>query len=432
MITHQNQSIILIVSAYSSGASLAPILFAKGYTCVHVTTEKEWAIDRLRFMYEGYGFWKNIILKDEHKIESLLNEIQGKSISEVIVGCESGVLLADLLCDYFQVASNVLSLSSARRNKFEMIQALHQNQLLAPKQIQSDSLPEILQWVQDQGFSHVVLKPLSSSSSDHVFYCHSSHEIIQAFYSIYKNKDLYESVNEKVLVQEYIQGDEYIVNSVSCDGAHYISDIWKGVSQDPSQVSKDEYAQLLSPLLPEYSILKNYTESVLNVLGIRMGAAHSEIRLSKNGPCLIETGARLAGKVNFSVIESIFGVTQLSLLLEAYFDKKTFSNRIKCQNHLMKSNDSFLHAYYVYFSSKYHGIINQVINLSDFFSVESLKSITCTLKKNDLLMATNKTMGHKRAGYAYLVSSSLEQLHQDYKKLRKIEDQFYLNLIHEE
>lgn len=431
MIRHQNQFIILIVSAYSSGACLAPILSGRGYTCIHVTTEREWGIDRLRLMYEGYGFSKNIILKHEHDMDALLSEIQGKTVLHVIVGCESGVCLSDYLCDYFQVPGNVQSLSSARRDKFDMIQALHDNQLLAPKQIKTDSLPEILNWVWDHHFPCVVLKPLSSSSSDHVFYCYTRSEIIQAFYSIYKNKDLYEMTNEMVLVQEYIAGDEYIVNSVSCNGVHVITDMWRGLSLNTKQVSQDEYAELISPTQSTYETLKTYTEQVLTTLGIRQGAAHSEIRLSPNGPCLIETGARLAGKVNFSVIESMFGYSQLSLLLDAYFDTDNFFRRAQINTPSDDPNWQIPFSYYVYFSSKYHGLIKHAIDLSDFFVIPSLRSITCSLKKNDLLMATNKSLRNKRAGYAYLVSDSLDQLYQDYQQLRKIEDSFYLNLIHE-
>jgi len=40
-----------------------------------------------------------------------------------------------------------------------------------------------------------------------------------------------------VVVQEYLEGDEYIVNTVSREGKHFVTDIWCGYSRQNDKIS---------------------------------------------------------------------------------------------------------------------------------------------------------------------------------------------------
>ena len=50
------KNIIIIVSVYSSGALLAPLFNGRGYSCIHLTTRREWDIKRLRSYYREEEF----------------------------------------------------------------------------------------------------------------------------------------------------------------------------------------------------------------------------------------------------------------------------------------------------------------------------------------------------------------------------------------
>ena len=161
-----------------------------------------------------------------------------------------------------------------------MIDTIKNHGLLYADQIKSNNLENIIKWFDCSGYEKIVLKPLSSSSSDGVFYCKNSSEITNAFSSIYGNKDMYNETNHEVLAQEFLDGDEYIVNTVSRDGFHFISDIWKGVSGDSNLVSNDIYADYISPDNEEHLVLSEYVKKVLDALGVHNGPAHNEIRLT--------------------------------------------------------------------------------------------------------------------------------------------------------
>src|SRR5579872_576839 len=223
------KNIIIIVSAYSSGALLAPLFNGRGYSCIHLTTRREWDIARLRAYYNEEEFVENIILDSDQDLEKIIEELKKYCVKLIVPGCESGVSLADKLSQHFDVPKNDYTKSLARRNKFAMIDAIKNHGLLYADQMKSNNVENIIKWFDSSGFEKIVLKPLSSSSSDGVFYCKNSSEIMNAFSSIYGNKDMYNETNEEVLAQEFLDGDEYIVNTVSRDGFHVISDIWKGV-----------------------------------------------------------------------------------------------------------------------------------------------------------------------------------------------------------
>lgn len=427
MKTQIQKNIIIIVSAYSSGEFLAPLFNGRGYSCIHVTTRREWDMTEWRSYYRSEQFADNIIIDSDADIEKLVEKLKKHSVQLIIPGCESGVSLSDKLSQYFNVPKNDYTKSIARRNKFAMIDTIKNHGLLHADQMKSNNVETIIKWFDDSGFEKIVLKPLSSGSSDGVFYCKNSNEITNAFSSIYGNQNKYNETNHEVLAQQFLDGDEYIVNTVSRDGFHLISDIWKGVSEDSSLVSNDIYADYIFPDTEEHRILSEYVKLVLDALGIHNGPAHSEIRLTSRGPCLIETGARLAGKVDFSVIENICGVSQISLTAEALLEPEVFKARTTLQHALLKNKS----ARYVYFSSNKEGIIKKDPCFDDMLEIESLMTLYFKLGKGEALRKTSKAFRSPRPGYAYLVSTDLDKLEKDCQKLRIAESNLYTSLLSE-
>lgn len=417
-----NKSVVVIVSAFSSGGARLPQLFAgRGYNCVHVTTRREWEMKWVHNYFDGNHFIKNYIIDDDRDVESLLIDLKKHEVKAILAGCESGVSLTDRLLQSFSLPNNDFSLSAARRNKYLMIETIKQHGLSHIEQCRSDKLCDILDWFRMKQRDRVVIKPLSSASSDGVFYCHTADEIANAFNSIIHTKDVFGDTNNDVLVQEFIPGDEYIVNTVSCDGLHQVIDIWKGVSNDANLVSNDIYAELVHADCCEHKQLTQYVIKVLNCLGILNGAAHAEIRLTPKGPCLIEVGARMAGKVDFAVIDSIFDCSPLSLSVEAALEPVTFKQRV------VKSPNKF--ARYVYFFTDKEGLINHEPDLSMLYCIDSVVSVFFAFKKGEMLKRTSKAFKGKRPGYAYLVADTKEQLERDYLCLRVAEQQLYSAIL---
>lgn len=88
------------------------------------------------------------------------------------------------------------------------------------------------------------------------------------------------SVNEGALVMEYLDGTEYVVDSVSRDGVHRICAIWE---YDKRRVNGANFVYFGMELrssaagVAECEVVK-YARSVLDAMGIENGPGHMEVR----------------------------------------------------------------------------------------------------------------------------------------------------------
>lgn len=315
---------VVVVDGYSSGNLLAPALRAQGYGVVHVHSEPNYPLPPYKptFREEDYD-------RDLHfggKFRELLDLVEGFSPLAVIAGTESGVSLADKLSAALGTPNNGLSLSQARRDKFEMGEAIQKAGLRSPKQFRSDSLEEILGWVSSHGRWPVVLKPLMSAGTEDVYICHNRKEVEMAFGNIYGKQNKMGILNDFVLVQEYIPGKEFAVNTVSSKGRHVVTDIWL---YEKHEIKGGATVYDVDWLLPfegeEQAQLVPYAFRVLDALGLRHGSAHLEIKLPPDGgPVLIEMGARLYGGGFPALAGQATGQSQVELSLMTYLNPERF------------------------------------------------------------------------------------------------------------
>jgi len=419
-----NKKVIVIVCGYSSGSFLAQKFNSAGYSCVHVTLARLINMQQVVKDFNENDYLKNIIIESEENIKSCLEMLSEFDVIGVVAGSESGVLLADEIAKNYNVPKNDDALSLARRNKYYMIEELRNNGLLAQQQIKSSDLNEIINWYLQFGFKRIVLKPLLSAGSDNVHYCNSLDEIKEAFNKILNSKTIYNEINDAVLAQEYIHGDEYIINTFSFEGQHKVIDIWRGVPYSPDMVSNDLYADLVNESEPEHGQLSQYICEVLQRLGIQHGAAHCEVRINDKGQAyLIECGARLAGKIFPSALEKIYPENQLSLLIQSYANPEYVRQYIKSVHHAAN------YARYVYFKSDVEGLIINELELEGFYQIPSLFYVFFSLKKGGYLNKTCKIKQIRRPGFAYLISNDYKQIEKDYIDLVELEKKTYSYLV---
>ncbi len=420
---HAHKEIIIIVSGFATGRYLAPLFRGKGYSCVHVASSLEFQNQRLTTYFNPNDYLENFIIDSESDYNNLLLKLALYKVKLITVGSESGIYIADKLSNIFKTPCNNFELSIARKNKFFMHDTLKQNNISCARQIKSSSITELINWFESNQFKKIVIKPLASGSSDGVFYCINHNEIANAAKFILQNKNFFNEVNNEVLAQEYISGKQYLVNSVTSNAVHYITDIWEEARLNSDVPSNDLFADLVNKDSSIYATLSEYTFSVLNALGIHYGAAHSEIRINENGICLIEIGARLAGKIDPSIIEGVYGYSQVSLLPYSFLDHTLFTQLINYQ----KTNKKYIR--YVYLSSTVEGEVKNEPPLDMLYSIESVVSVCLNIAKGTYLHKTNRALKRPRPGYVYLANDSLKKLKTDYEQLKLIEQDFYLSMM---
>ncbi|NCC25815.1 MAG: methyltransferase domain-containing protein [Deltaproteobacteria bacterium] len=325
---------IVMVDGYSTGAYYLPLLREKGLPVVHVRSASvasestfgrsvDQILERTKRAYAA-------CFDEGPDMADLVLDLNPWQPMSVLVGCETGVELADELAHALGLPGNDPATSPARRDKFLMHQALARAGVRSLKSHMTDDLSDLLAWVRDEGGLPVVLKPPKSAAADGVHICRTEEEIRRAFLELKQKRTIFGSTLDQILAQEFALGSEVVVNTVSCQGRHRVSDLWRySKAITPEGRSVYDAAWLVQDFGPETDHILDYARSVLDALDIGFGPAHAEIMLTAHGPVLIECGARpMGGSFPQDMVRDCLGSTQLDLALMAALEPGTFLARL--------------------------------------------------------------------------------------------------------
>src|SRR5262249_51314748 len=213
----------------------------------------------------------------------------------VVAGSEWGVTYAEELAHRLGLPTNRFDTIGARRDKFNMIEAVRARGLHAARQARVATLAEAHDLAEHHGAWRIVVRPLASAGWDGVAICRSHGDIDVAFRRSFGRENFMGGFNDHMLLQSYLAGPQFIVNTVSWDGRHYVTDVWSMILSVEGRDVVPGGIHLLDPRGPKAEGLIRYTLEVLDALGIENGAAHTELKWTPEGPAPTEPGAGLRG-----------------------------------------------------------------------------------------------------------------------------------------
>jgi hypothetical protein len=115
-----------------------------------------------------------------------------------------------------------------------------------------------------------------------------------------------------VLVSEYAEGTELLVDTYSVDGRHGLVDVCRYTKrQFEDRIGIYDCVEFLAPDDPDVQTVWAYTRLVLDAVGVRNGCGHTEVMLTPRGPRLIEIGSRPAGGGHQHICEVATGDNQI-------------------------------------------------------------------------------------------------------------------------
>jgi hypothetical protein len=399
----------IVVDAFSTGARLAPRFAAAGMPVVHVQSSPRLPDFYLRAFRPG-DFVENVV--HEGDLEATLARLARHDPAFVVVGSEPGVPLADALSERLGLPSNGTALSRARRDKHEMAAALRRAGLRAVEEVKSADAAEAIAWAEDGERWPVVVKPLDSAGTDGVTICEDGAAIGAAFSAILGRPNALHGANEHLLVQELLQGTQLFVNSISWDGAHHVSEVWRDNKLRLPENFIYDYEELLPRHGPQQDQVVPYVETVLDALGIRFGPAHTEVMLTESGPVLVESGARMHGSVPDEIVDRCTPSHQ-TLTAEAYLDPGSVARRAAAPYELTAG------AYCVMLISEDEGRIVSAEGLGKIESLPSFAGTISMLGPGDRLKRTVDLFSCP--GIIYLVDPDRAQLKADYDRIRALD-----------
>ena len=325
---------IAIIDPISTGAVLAKRLYDLGYAIVRVWSDV--VPEELKAFVDPRATIKfaATVMHSTGAVAVTVAELLALDVEvrEVMVGCETGVLLGDLLSETLGLRGNGTARSRERRNKFYQTEALRTAGLNACGQMLANSMEEVEQVLRERPKTNpfkAVVKPVEGAGSDGVFICDSPEAVRKAFTALEGTKNVLGLTNYAVLLQEYLRGDEYVVDTVSRSGVHKCVAIWK---YDKRMFNGSPVVYFGIRLMsvddePQLRAMVEYTFKVLDALGIRNGSVHSELKTEERGPVLIEANCRLHGGEGTwaPMVETCLGYSQVSAMIDAYLDPPAFA-----------------------------------------------------------------------------------------------------------
>lgn len=315
--------IVAVVDPYDAGAMLAPAFAERGVAAVMVGSTPGIAPGE-GALFDPTSFQHVLPWHDD--IAETITALRELGVDHVIAGSERGVELADQLNETLGLPGNGTRLSAARRDKARMIEEVGRHGISVPRQIESDSLDEILAWIAG-GSWPAVLKPRRAKGSDGVRLCASVEEVTHAFQAFHGRLDRLGFRNETLLAQEFLVGREYVIDTVSHDGRHRLAALWAYGKPAPGfeSIGLLSTKTLLPPEGALADMLFAFAVRVLDALEIRHGAGHIEVIVDTDGPVLVEIGARLhGGPPAHLMARAATGTSQLDLLVQSCVDPAAF------------------------------------------------------------------------------------------------------------
>ncbi|MBP5941318.1 pyridoxal-phosphate dependent enzyme [Streptomyces acidiscabies] len=198
------------------------------------------------------------------------------------------------------------------RNKALLRERLREHGVPQPEFVAVTDVAEVPAALASVGLPCVV-KPADDSGSNNVLLCHSEEEALAQARAIlgirFNMRDL--PTAGTVLIEEYVDAPEFSVEMFTWDGeTRCVGITEKSVTGLPHFV---EYRHVFpAPLSPaRAAAVEGSVRRAVTAAGITLGATHTEVRLTADGPVIIEINPRLAGGMIPELIQLATGVQLL-------------------------------------------------------------------------------------------------------------------------
>lgn len=321
---------VVVVDPLSTGGTLAAELAQRGYSVIAVWCDEVSEEMRTHVPEVARG------LKYHAEVEELLTIAataaavraavgSNHELLACIVGCETGVKLADALSQELGLRTNGTEIN--RRDKSVQQKCVKSAGMRAVREAVGTEWSAMEAFANSETFP-VVVKPVESAGSEGVKLCKSKEDAKEHFNLLMNSQRKVGSVGAAVLVQEYLQGKEYVCDHVSRDGVHKTVMVWV---YDKRACNGADFVYFgMVPVPAESEIGKTviaYTRGVLDALGIKNGATHGEVMMTQDGPCLVEMNSRLhGGDGTWAPLARALtgGYSQVDADIDAFLDEKAF------------------------------------------------------------------------------------------------------------
>jgi biotin carboxylase len=411
---------VVVVDPYSSGARFAEAFTKRGLIPVGVTSfPSPPPIYTSAFRPTDFG----VLLSADVGTAALIEALRPFDPVAVVPGAESGVLLADMLAAALTPAlANEPSLSAARRHKGAMVESITAAGLRSIRTARVDSVAGAEAAVAAASLTGVdlVVKPVLSGGSEDVTMLPGGTGLAELLARLLGKVNVLNIRNDEILIQERLHGIEYVVDTLSWNGRHTVTDICRyEKGTDGGGFAVYQGIEFLPYDAPGHAELVDYVGRALDALGVRFGLAHNEVMVTADGPVLIESGVRVAGGSLPALTELAVGESGIDLLAQSLTDGRPPPR----QDYTLRWPVSV-----VYLTMRKAGTVSNTAAYEKIRALRSCRFLKIGVKDGDLVSPTTDLLSTLGLGWAVLAHHDLERIARDRAAIREIEAEV---VIHE-
>ncbi|MEV7084614.1 ATP-grasp domain-containing protein [Streptomyces sp. NPDC093085] len=181
---------------------------------------------------------------------------------------------------------------------------------------------EVRKFAEAHGYP-VVVKPVDEAGSIGVFLAREAAElpsVVARFHALREQldpKDLAGGL-DRFLMEEYLEGPEISVETLSFDGRHVVVAVTDKTSTDEAFVETGHSQPSRHPA-PVLAAARALVVEFLDAVGLRHGPGHTEVKLTPRGPVVVESHNRVGGDRIGELTEIAYGVDMERYALGARF-----------------------------------------------------------------------------------------------------------------
>lgn len=174
-------------------------------------------------------------------------------------------------------------------DKYDMIKAFKEYNVPSPWYYVVDTIEELKAHKEDVSFP-CIIKPTDNAGSHGVAKVYSFQELMDNYEYSHSC-----SRHGKVIVEEYLDGPEVSVEVMVVNGQVNILQITDKITTEAPHFVEMGHTQPSRLPIDVQTAIRNVTVAACKAIGIDIGPAHVEMKVTKRGPVMIELGARMGG-----------------------------------------------------------------------------------------------------------------------------------------
>lgn len=255
-----------------------------------------------------------ISIVDKEQILAACKKIRPEGI--ISIASDLASITVNYVAEKLGLVGNGMESAILSTNKHKMRKAFEQNGIPSPKSIQIEGIQNL----KALSLSYpLIVKPTDRSGSRGIYKIDTPDSLEFAIH-----RALEESFEKKVLIEEFAEGQEYSIECISHNGKHHFLAITqKYTTGAPNFIETGHFEPAFLTKAIEKEVF-SIVERALNVLKIKNGASHSEIKIDQNGKTkVIEIGGRMGGDcIGSDLVKLSTGYDFVSMVIDIACNKE--------------------------------------------------------------------------------------------------------------